>query len=299
MKLSCTPISFQKRFVAGDMDLPQFIETCASLGCQGIDLLASCHYPWLWKNPTQEKQRLSGWLRDAGLTLAAYAAGNNFALADAQARQQQIQDVQTSIREAAELGAPLLRIFGGRIEPERLERGMGVHIGMPFVMQALEQCLPVAQQHGVVLALENHGNLPGRAYEIQQIIRHFDSPFLQCTFDIANFLGGYLKDEVDDPVRAADKLMPWIAHVHVKDVGPTPPGSSYRLEPYVTGQGIVPIRQVLASIAESGYQGFYSLEYEAIARMPELQGVAESLAYLKQVASLHQTLGLVPASCTV
>ncbi len=281
------------------MDIPQFIETCAALGCQAVDLLATRHYGWLWKNPGKELLQVQGWLRDAGLTLAAHGCGNNFALADAQARQRQIDDVQASIIEAAELGAPVLRIFGGKIEPERLERGMGVHIGMPLVMQALEQCLPVARKHGVVLALENHGNLPGRAYEMQQIVRHFDSPFLQCTFDIANFLGGYMKDEVDDPLRAAECLMPWIAHVHVKDVGPTPPGSRCKVEPSVIGQGMVPIRQVVASIAASGYQGFYSLEYEASDKMPEIEGVAESLGYLKQVASLHQTLGLVPTGCSV
>lgn len=110
-------------------------------------------------------------------------------------------------------------------------------------------------------------------------------------------MGGYTMNETQDPLRAADLLLPWIAHVHVKDVGPTPPDSPFKLEPYITGQGIVPIRQAVACIAASGYQGFYSLEYEASRKMPELEGVAQSLAYMKQIASLHQTLDLIPTDC--
>jgi sugar phosphate isomerase/epimerase len=290
MKLSVTPISLRKTLSEGQMDIAGFIHFCAQRRCAGIDLLSSMHYPWVWQDVASQVRQVPRWLREAGLAMAGHGCGNNFCVAEPSQRAAEVQKVKAAIREAAELGAPTLRLFGGHLEPARLEGGLGAHIGIPLVIQGIEQCLPEAERCGVVLALENHQNMPGHSFEIAGILRQFQSPHLRCTFDCANFLGNAM-DEPEDPLRALDTLLPHVAHVHVKDIGPAVTFKDRRTEAYVAGQGVVPLRQLTARLIAGGYDGFFTLEFEAGFKMPELDGVTQSLAYLSNLARLHAILG--------
>ncbi len=92
---------------------------------------------------------------------------------------------------------------------------MQTHAALPLIIRGIEACLPDAERCGVVLALENHGRLPGHSYEVRMLLDHFNSRFLQCTFDCANFMGANM-DEPENPLHAYANLRGRIAHVHVK-----------------------------------------------------------------------------------
>lgn len=280
MKLSCTPISFQKTFREGGMTLRSFLETCARLGLDGVDLLDIDHYPWFWASP-DELCTVSGQAAELGLAIAAYSCGNNFGLTDPAARAAQVEGVVRALGRARDCGAPVVRLFGGYHKGARPEAEVGTSDGLELVIQSLELCLPHAERCGVVLALENHGRLPGHSYESRAIIDHFASPWLRATYDAANYHGNSM-DEDEDPLRALDNLLGRIAHVHLKDVRPTPPGSPRKREACISGQGITPLRQVVAALAASGYTGYCALEYEAAATVPEAEGVPQSLSYLRE-----------------
>jgi sugar phosphate isomerase/epimerase len=228
--------------------------------------------------------------------MAGHGCGNNFCAADPEVRAGEVRKVRDAIREAADLGAPTLRIFGGHIEPERLSGRLHGQIGLPLVIEGIEQVLPEAERRGVVLALENHLNMPGRSYEIVGIIERFASPHLRCMFDCANFLGNAM-DEIEDPLRALDLLQPYVAHVHVKDIGPSVHFKDRRTEAYVAGQGVVPLRQLVAKLLAGGYAGFFTLEFEAGFKIDEREGVMRSLAYLDGIRSIHEALRGRPVPC--
>lgn len=290
MKLSCTPISLARELKSGAMDLRGFVDFCAEQGIDGVDLLDTECYPWLWEGPATDLKTAARHIEQAGLGLAAYACGNNFALGDPAAHDQQVDVVTSAIREAAEAGAPVLRIFGGHLNGP--DGRVPPHAGMRLVKAGIEKCLPEAEKHGVVLALENHGALPGHAFELAALFRTFNSPWLRCTFDCANFIAWNMP-EAEDPVRALETLLPWLAHVHVKDMVRVPIATDAGLGwAKVAGQGHVPIKQLTAITESSGYDGYYSLEYEAAHEVPEREGVAESFRYLKEVSLLHEELGL-------
>lgn len=291
MKISITPISVSKMFRDGKLNVEGFINYCAELGADGVDILHSQSYPWLWKDKGREFKSLSGWIEKAGLKLAAYATGNNFAKLKEAEFLAQVELVKSALCEAAELGAPALRVFGGHHEDNGGDKGVLTHNGLALVMRGVELCLPFAAKNKVVMALENHGRLPGHSYELAAIIRHFDSPYVQCTFDCSNFMGGNM-DEPEDPLRAYDNLRLHIAHVHVKDNGPAFPVSRNKRQGYVAGCGDVPLRQFVALLERDKYDGYCSLEYEAAAMVPEEYGVPQSIECLKHIRAVHQTIAI-------
>ncbi len=280
LKLSCTPISFQTAFREKTMDLPGFIRRCSELGLDGIDLLDPATYPGFWPGgmTVADAARLT---REEGLALAAWACSNNFALPGRADREAQADRVRRAIDHAALAGAPLLRIFGGSHRSAGGDPTATTAAGLRWIMEMLEKTLPHAERAGVTLALENHGCLPGHVFEMEAILDRLPSPHLRVTFDAANFLGNSMAED-EDPLRAWERLRERVAHVHLKDVGPPRINLERRREPYVAGRGITPLRQLVALLARDGYPGFGALEYEASLSTPEAEGVAASIAFLKE-----------------
>lgn len=280
MKFSCTPISFHASFRDGSLNLRTFFSFCAQHGLEGVDLLDIDGYPWLWSSGAKLKD-CAKWAQAEGLVIAAYACGNNFARPTEEERAAQVLLVGDAIEGATECEAPLLRIFGGYHRGSGGHASIGTVNGLDMVLAGLEKCLPLAEKHGVVLALENHGRLPGHSYESAAILEYFNSPWLKVLYDPANYLGNNM-DEDEDPIRAYETLKGSIIHTHFKDVGPPVRDLKRRREPYVAGQGITPLRQIIARMIKDGYDGFGALEYEAALTVPEGEGVPASIAYLQE-----------------
>ena len=291
MKVSCTPISMAQMFKGNQIDLEGYINFLGELELDATDLMDSVGYPWQYKNREQEFRQVGKWLKTAGLKLAAVACGNNFARFAENERLKNIETVKKAIREAAELGAPLVRIFGGYHEECGGEKGMVYANGFYYVLQGIEACLPEAEKHNVILALENHGRLPGLSCEIKAIIEYFNSPHMKCMFDCANFLANNM-NETEDPLRAYELLKNDIVHCHVKDWGkPFGTMSERRVAAYPAGAGgVVPLRQFAALLERDRFEGYCSLEYEAAWQVPEKDGVRQSLQYLTQIRDAHKIL---------
>ena len=68
----------------------------------------------------------------------------------------------------------------------------------------------IAQEMGLVIALENHGDY--RSSEIVQVIRAVNSPSLRAVFDTGNPV-----NVIEDPVEAAKVMAPYVVVCHLKD----------------------------------------------------------------------------------
>lgn len=265
------------------MDLRGFFRFCAGQEIEGIDLLDPEGYAWLWsEGDSLEKCRQ--WAAEDGLTIAALACGNNFAKADANARQLQVGAVIRATEKAVRCGAPVLRVFGGSHCEAGGEPGMETARGLELIIESLEQCLPHAEKAGVILALENHGRLPGHSFELKAVLDYFASPWLKALYDPANYIGNNMGED-EDPLHAYEALRGGIVHTHFKDVGKPVRDPSRRREPCVAGKGLTPLRQIIAKMTRDGYGGFCALEYEAALTVPEEEGVPASLAFLKKCRS--------------
>ena len=71
-----------------------------------------------------------------------------------------------------------------------------------------------ARDLGVVVALENHGDLLDRGQQILDFVREIDSPAIRVNYDTGN-AWYYAKGNLD-PVAELAELAPVVAHVHLK-----------------------------------------------------------------------------------
>ena len=270
MKLSVSMWSVIESVRAGQINLPQFIEFAAAQKVEGVELL-----DYFWTDEQAEIPQVKKQIADAGLKLAVYSIGNDFFQPDASVRASQLAHVKHSVDVANQLGVDLLRVFsGGHQEGYTLEQGIN------WVIDGLSASADYAGQHGVTLALENHGLIAGRGDQVRDIIQRVNSPALRANLDTGNFL---LVGQ--NPTEAVRELAPLAALVHLKDFRPADPnqtvhvykaldGSSFTGA--VTGEGMVDLPAIVAILRENGYTGWLSLEYEGPAD-PITIGVPRSL----------------------
>ena len=87
-------------------------------------------------------------IRNSGLAITSLCRGGFFVSPDEAKRQQAVEDNRTMIREAAELGAPLIVLVCGA------DPGVPLHEARAHIRDGIEQVLPLAQEHDVKLAIE-------------------------------------------------------------------------------------------------------------------------------------------------
>jgi len=271
MKLSVSMWSVVETVKAGKMTLPQFIDFAAHGPATGVELL-----DYFWKNEATEIPAVKKQIADAGLQIAVYSIGNDFFQPEAAARAHELDKLKHGVDVAAQLGVGLLRVFsGGYREGYSLDDGLG------WIIDGLGAAAAYAGQHGVTLALENHGLIAGRSQQVRQIITQVNSPALRANLDTGNFL---LVGQ--DPAEAARDLADVVALVHLKDFRHATAADTVHVYKgldgtaftgTVTGEGLVDLPQVVSVLRAAGYTGWLSLEYEGGAD-PLTIGVPRSLA---------------------
>lgn len=119
------------------------------------------------------------------------------------------------------------------------------------VMKRMSAFVEAAEGRGVVLLHENekgiYGDVASRCLDIIQTV---NSPILRVTFDPANFI--QCGEEVYP--RAYEQLAPYLTYMHIKD-------AVYADRHVVpAGEGDGKVAEVLAALAQKGFDGFLSLE---------------------------------------
>jgi sugar phosphate isomerase/epimerase len=116
--------------------------------------------------------------------------------------------------------------------------------GFPWVIDALEKCLPTAEKCGVVMGLENHWGLGLTPEGVMKIVDAVQSPYLQVTLDTGNFL--------EDPYTKLEKLVPNAVLVQAKTYYGG--GEWYTLD--------LDYQRIAKLLRNGKYQGWVSLEFE-------------------------------------
>jgi sugar phosphate isomerase/epimerase len=156
------------------------------------------------------------------------------------------------------------------------------HIGRGRIERtaaALADATAAAREHGLRLALENHGDLT--AAELLAMLEHVGDDALGVCLDTANALR-----VGDDALAAARLLHDRTLMVHLKDVEPldrvADPVAGPCSVPY--GEGVVPVREILAVLDD--FAGLVCVE---LGQLPpgadELELVESGVAWLRDYAS--------------
>lgn len=270
MRLCLSMWSLQEEVEAGRMDLSGFLDFCAAHGVETVELLE-----FLQKETPAQTRAM---LKDRGIAAGAWSAANNFVQADRAAFLQQVDYLRRCIGQAAELGAPVLRVFSGDEHP-----AVRYGDGLNSILEGFRACVPEALAAGVTMALENHGVFAGRSGQVNAIVAAVDSPCLRATLDTANFL---FVDE--DPLRAVQNAVHNAGWVHFKDYRPCAPadaGSWPSVEGRyyagtALGEGCVPLGEIAGALKDAGYGGCLSIEFEG---PDSVAGTVRSIEEVKRI----------------
>jgi sugar phosphate isomerase/epimerase len=189
--------------------------------------------------------RLRQRLRESGVHVSAIGSpigkiGIDAPLAPELERLRRVADV------ACELGTTIVRVFSFFIP-----QAQDPQLYRTRVIDRMGELTALAADRGLVLAHENEKEIYGdRPERCADIIARVGSPALQATFDAANFVQCGVRPHSE----AYELLRPYLVYVQVKDAL-TATG-----EVVPAGQGDGQIRETLAALRDSAFQGYLSLE---------------------------------------
>ena len=265
MQISVMSLCFQSALTAGEMTLQDVIKCCADAGADGIELMDS----HTQLGPVDE---LAAHISDASLTVPSLCLPCDFVQPDSALLRDAVDAAVERMQVALALGCKLLMLSPGGRKP-----GLSFEEMRGLMADGMAMLCERAAPHGVTVTTENHGGMAALRGKVEHLLEFKEkAPDLELTYDSGNFL---LADE--DPMAALHALLPWIVHVHLKDWKRASAGaaktsrsiSGQRYESVVIGDGIVPTREIVSTLADAGYDGYLSIEYtrpDAKARMSRI-----------------------------
>lgn len=192
-----------------------------------------------------------------GLDIYGLAIHQNFVKPSGEQREKEIEHTKRCLEIAYKLGAPAIRLNSGRWGTIRsfdeLMANRGREPPVPgytdedafkWVVESIEECLPVAENLGVVMALENHWGLTATPEGVVKIVESVNSKWLKVLMDTGNF--------IEDTYNGLRKIAPYTVLVHVKTYYGG--GVWYEMD--------IDYSRVFEILSEVGYRGYLSIEFE-------------------------------------
>ena len=255
LKLSIAGYSYRKLLTAKEkpMTLDDFIDKGAELG---LDAVEPTSYYFKDTSPKYLRHLRSKAFR-LGLDISGTAVGNDFGHPPGAKRDGEIAHVKKWVDHAEILGAPVIRIFAGHAK-----KGQTPDEAHKLMVEGIEACCAYAGEHGIFLALENHGGPTATAESMLKIIRDVQSPWFGVNLDTGNFRS-------DDPYADMAAVAAYALNVQVKvelRVGGKTQPSDYR--------------RIVKILRDAGYRGYLALEYEA--REDPLTAIPRHVAALRE-----------------
>lgn len=265
MKLSLAAYSFNRLMVRrgsedqiakAEMSIRKFVDYCVQQQLQAAEL-TGYYFP---KVVTSEYLcDLKQYTHRLGISISGTAIGNDFCLPEGDARNQQLQECRDWIDYAAMMGAPVIRIFAGRVPKGDTEQA-----AVDRCVAGINASVAYAATKGVILALENHGGITATPEQMLKIIERVDeSPFFGVNFDSGNF-------KTEDPYADLAKIAPYAVNAQIKVMMRKPEGTKYPAE----------LERIVELLKEAKYRGYVTLEFEEQNPFDEIPGYLERLRKL-------------------
>ena len=278
MQLGVSSYSFAASIEAGRMDVLDVVDWVARSDADHLELAQTGLGHDLPAEPDLVAE-LGARAAERGVPLVNYAVAADFREGDLDAA---VEGVLAHVEVARALGVPRLRHDvvawawreGDEAEFEEL---------FARVVPACQRIAESAAALGVATSVEDHGFCFNGSERVQRLAAAVDRPSFSTLLDVGNFL---CVDE--DPLEAVRRSLPTASVVHLKDfhVRERSPGEGWLttlggagIRGTVVGDGDLPLREILAEIRTSGFDGPMSIEFEG----PEDDGAAveKSLAAVR------------------
>jgi len=269
--IAVSTYSYWRYGVGKRLSIAECIELAAEMGFDGVEILEK---QMRTKDPAACR-KLKQLAAINGLALCGLSTHQDFVSPDKEDRKRNIEITRSSIRLAASLGIPMMRVNTGRwgtsknfnvlmankgIEPPL--KGYTDEDAYPWVIDSLDECAKTAEEHGVTLGLENHWGLGLTPEGVLRIVKAVESPWLRVIMDTGNFLG--------DPYARLKQLAPKTVFVQAKTYFGG--GVWYTLD--------LDYGRIAKILRDVKYRGWISVEYEG--REDGKTAIPKSLALLRK-----------------
>ncbi|NOZ22067.1 MAG: sugar phosphate isomerase/epimerase [Planctomycetes bacterium] len=257
MKLGCSSWSFREPISAGAMDLFAFIKEARRLGFRAVELLHS-HFKETSHAYLDEIMAVA---QSEAMEVSAVSPSNDFAQKDATQRAGQVSIVRSWAQIASDMHVKNVRVFTGYDK-----EGVSYEDQRRWVIECFRECVPLAEDLDVCLAVENHSSVMRTADELVALMEEIDSPALRMNPDPTNFSseiwtglhpkkpGELSRKEINEAnaliCESNRQIMPYAVHAHLKVGFLSKAGKLVRAD----------YKGIMKTFKDANYDGAISLE---------------------------------------
>ena len=271
LKLGTSTYSFW-HFLPEKLPIEDVIEKAYEMELDGIEIL----HVQLQSEETGYLNKIKKMAFQYGMDIYCLAIHNDFVEPNKEKREKQVEHVKRCLKLAYQIGAPAIRLNSGRWKTvksfkELMERN-GIEPPLPgysdndaynWVIDSIKECIPTAEEYGIIMALENHWGLTTRAEGVLRIVNSVDSEWLKVLMDTGNF--------VFDRYKELEMIAPYTVLVHAKT--------------YYGGSALGPeleidYEKVFRILRAVDYKGYISIEFEG--REDPSTGVLKTINLLRK-----------------
>lgn len=259
MKLGAIPILYFDKIARGEMGPEDWYAEAADVGLDGVELYDLFVGEWSEGSVARQAEAI----RRTGLEVSMYTTYCDFAPRDPAMRAVQRRRVLRGIRSAGVAGTGIVRVVAGNwVVGQEREETLGL------VAEGLRGCLDAAEEHGVVLALEDHPVIGTDPRDFLHILELVGDERLKVNLDTSNPMvsGASVLDLLPQLARR-------VVHVHASD-------RAEDLSHVVPGTGVVRLAEAFRHLRSVGFSGFVSME---IGGPPERSSVEASAANVRRL----------------
>jgi len=246
------------------------IQKAREMGVDGIEIL----HVQMESDNNAYLQELKRMAYTHGLDIYCLSIHQDFVSPDSEVRNKNIEHTKKCIDIAYRLGAPSIRLNSGRWRTVKSfselmqKRGIEPPIegyteddAFGWIIDCIQECLPKAEECGVILGLENHWGLTSTPEGVNRIIEAVNSDWLKVVMDTGNFL--------DNTYESLLKIAPYSVMVHAKTYFGG--GEWYTLD--------IDYKKVMQILDSIDFSGYISIEFEG--KEDPLSGVPKSIESIR------------------
>jgi sugar phosphate isomerase/epimerase len=192
-------------------------------------------------------------IRASKLQIACVSSSAQLYVEDSERREKQLQDARRFIDLASALGAPYVRVFGGKADSDKSPTPSDETKAR--VAAGLRELGKYAGPHKVTVIIESHDHFTSSA-TLKDVLRAAGSENVGLLWDAHHTFA----TSNEDPRYTVHELGTWIRHTHLKDSI----GSGEDRKYVLTGRGNVPVARQIEALRSIRYKGFYCFEWEKL-----------------------------------
>jgi sugar phosphate isomerase/epimerase len=234
------------------------IDVLSRLGYQGVEWIAYLHF-----KTRDELKNLAELTRKGGLEVANIMCSSDLVVPDDAKRAERVKYTVEKIEAASFASISKVNLFSGPADwdPSAPKIGKDFREGAAWknLIESFNTIVAAAEKYEITLTFEAaFGMLVHDYYTLQEFLSYFGSKKLAVNMDPSHMvLYG------NDVTYAVRRLGSRIQHVHVKDAVGKPGTQNETFTFPMLGEGVTDWKGFFDALAEVGYDGFLSVEFEA------------------------------------